>query len=87
MSRKSVALFLATTGLMTSLAGCGVGQDAKERGDEGGKPSQSAPALNRQGDNGEEGQKEEDKQDDTNHKQDKGDKRDEGGEGGEGGEG
>lgn len=88
MPRKSLALFLATTGLITSLAACGGGQDAKESGGDDSKAGQTASPANGpknkddDGDHSDKGDKH-----DNGEKGDKRDKRDEGGEGGEGGEG
>lgn len=76
MPRKSIALFLATTGLITTLAGCGPSKEADEQG---GDAMKSTPA-------GQSAQPSQDKEHkDSSH--DNGDKKDEGGEGGEGGEG
>jgi hypothetical protein len=85
MPRKSLALFLATTGLITSLAACGGGQDAKESGGDDSKAGQTASPAN-----GPKNKDDDGDHSDTGDKHDngkKGDKRDEGGEGGEGGEG
>jgi hypothetical protein len=81
MSRKSIALFLAATGLITSLAGCGAGQDANENGgddNKSGQPVQSTDGDRKNGDSG-------DNRDDGGEGGE-GNRKDEGGEGGEGGE-
>jgi hypothetical protein len=75
MPRKSLALFLATTGLIATLGGCGAGQEGGEKGEDTMKSApagQPAPAPN--------GSKDDDSMEDGSQK-------DEGGEGGEGGEG
>ena len=82
MPRKSLALFLAATGLITSLAGCGAGQDANEKGGDDDRSGQPATAPTGQPDNGEKRDEGgEGKQGDNDDKRDKGE---EGGEGGEG---
>ena len=84
MSRKSIALFLATTGLITSLAGCGGGQEANENGGDtpsGQMDSPAAKSKDQVNDNDDDGDKSRKHQGDQDHKDD------EGGEGGEGGEG
>jgi hypothetical protein len=73
MPRKSVALFLATTGLLSALAGCSPSQEADEKG---GDAMKSAPA-------GQSAQP----QNHTEDKDAKEGNSEEGGEGGEGGEG
>lgn len=90
MPRKSLALFLATTGLLTSLAGCGPGKEADEQGGDGARTAPSGqPAPSSSGSAGEEegGEGEASDNGDKTRKghQERGD--DEGGEGGEGGEG
>ena len=85
MPRKSLALFLATTGLITSLAACGGGQDAKESGDDDSKAGQTASPANGPKTNVDEGDHRD--KGDKHDNGEKGNKRDEGGEGGEGGEG
>ena len=88
MSRKSIALFLASTGLITSLAGCGAGQDANENGgddNKAGQPVQSPDGQRKNGDQGDNG--DDGGEGGEGGEGDKGDKKDEGGEGGEGGEG
>jgi transcription termination factor Rho len=91
MSRKSIALFLATTGLITSLAGCGAGQDANENGGDDNKAGQPVQSTDGQRKNGDEGGKRDEGgeggEGEKRDKRDQGDRKDEGGEGGEGGEG
>jgi hypothetical protein len=88
MSRKTVALFLAATGLITSLAGCGAGQDANERGGDEDKTGQPFPSSERNRDNGGAGDKrDEGGEGGEGEDSDKRDQRDKGDEGGEGGEG
>ncbi|MFN9661027.1 MAG: hypothetical protein ACK6BC_11755 [Cyanobacteriota bacterium] len=82
MSRKSLALFLATTGLITSLAGCGGGQDANEKGGDDNKSGQTTSPENRAREKGDD-----DEQKDEGGEGEQNDQHDEGGEGGEGGEG
>lgn len=94
MPRKSLALFLATTGLITSLGGCGGGQDANEQGGDDRKSGQTvSPATSPRGmeddgdnhdDRGKDGQPD---KGGKQNKSDEGDQENEGGEGGEGGEG
>jgi hypothetical protein len=78
MPRKSLAIFLATTGLITTLAGCG-GREAGERGGDDDRPDQSAPMLN--------GSPNKDREPGQGDNSNKGENGEEGGEGGEGGEG
>ena len=73
MPRKSIALFLATTGLISSLAGCSPGKEADEKGGDGMPSPAAGQSAQPTQDKGEKG---------STH-----DKGDEGGEGGEGGEG
>lgn len=70
MARSSIALFLATTGLITATMGCGQAPGSKEF--EGGENGVSTPAQDRQAPGAKDGG---DKDEDG-----------EGGEGGEGGE-
>ena len=76
MPRKSIALFLATTSLISTLAGCSPGKEADEKGGEGMPSPSAGQSAQPTQDNG-----------DKNSKEHKGDKGAEGGEGGEGGEG
>jgi hypothetical protein len=78
MSRRSLALFLATTGLLTSLSACGGEQDAHEKGGDSTPSGQTASPSRGSDDEG-------DKHDNRDGGKDH--KGDEGGEGGEGGEG
>jgi hypothetical protein len=78
MSRRSVALFLATTGLITSLTACGGGQEAHEKGGDGDPSGQTAAPMKGSDDHSDKDEKGDDAKDN---------KGDEGGEGGEGGEG
>ncbi|MFN9057197.1 MAG: hypothetical protein ACK5W5_09490 [Cyanobacteriota bacterium] len=73
MPRKSIALCLATTGLVTSLAGCNPG---REEGEQGGDAMKSAPA----------GQSVQPSKDNGEKEREEGEGG-EGGEGGDGGEG
>lgn len=77
MPRKSIALFLATTGLISSLAGCSASRDAGEQGGETMKPAPSGQSAQPTGAPSQE----------KGGKEHKGSKEREGGEGGEGGEG
>jgi len=82
MPRKSLALFHAITGLITSLTACGGGREANEGGGDDRTPSEqpSSPAGTLQNKTTEH----DDAKDEGGQKRDQGD---EGGEGGEGGEG
>jgi len=72
MTRPSIALFLATAGLVAGTVGCGRTPEPMEGGEAGdGTPEMSAPAAGQMEGSGEKKMKE----------------GDEGGEGGEGGEG
>jgi hypothetical protein len=78
MSRRSLALFLATTGLITSLTACGGGQEANEKGGDDTPSGQTTSPSSGSDDDGDKHDKRDGAKD---HKDD------EGGEGGEGGEG
>jgi hypothetical protein len=85
MPRKSIALFLATTGLISSLAGCSPGKEADEKGGDGMPSPAAGQSAQPTQDNGD--KHSEDDKEGKGSKGENGDKGDEGGEGGEGGEG
>jgi hypothetical protein len=73
MNRSSIALFLATAGLVTGVAGCGKSEPPKPSSGAMEKPAMTSPSS--------------EKPDSDDGKKQDGMKHDEGGEGGEGGEG
>lgn len=81
MSRRSLALFLATTGLITSLSACGGSQEADEKGGDDAPSGQIAPPKGGSTDKNDDDEKHDKREGKNDHKDD------EGGEGGEGGEG